>query len=241
MDGIRNPELPKGYSFDYINAEVIIRDLSVKDGKLVLPHGTSYRVLVLPPQETMTPELLQKIEQLAAEGATILGPPPSRSPSMKNYPQADEQIKSLAKRMWGDTPVKKREYGKGFILSNMSMQEVFELLNVPPDFLTADESPILYSHRTADGVEIYFVSNQSDRPVTINPQFRVRGLQPELWDAVTGEIRRLPAFEPKGETTVVPLKLDAYGSAFVVFRRKGSPAAGDVTANAPEPGRFVFL
>ena len=103
MDGIRKPELPKGYSFDYINAEVIIRDMSVKDGKLVLPHGTSYRVLVLPPMETMTPELLQKLEQLAAAGGVILGPSPSRSPSMKNYPQADEQIRSLAKRC-GATP-----------------------------------------------------------------------------------------------------------------------------------------
>jgi hypothetical protein len=235
IDGIRNPELPKGYSFDYINAEVIIRDMSVKDGKLVLPHGTSYRVLVLPPLETMTPELLQKLEQLAAAGGVILGPPPSRSPSMKNYPQADEQIKALAKKMWGDTPVKKREYGKGLILSDMSMEEVFALLHVTPDFLTADNDPVLYNHRTVDGTEIYFVSNQSDRPVTIKPQFRVMGLLPELWDAVTGEILLLPAFEQKDETAVVPLKLEAYGSAFVVFRKKGSPAASDIAANYPEP------
>jgi hypothetical protein len=234
MNGIRNPELPKGYSFDYINAEVIIRDMSVKDGRLVLPHGTSYRVLVLPPMETMTPELLQKIEQLAAAGGVILGPPPSRSPSMKNHPQADEQIKSMSEKMWGDTPVKKREYGRGLILSDMSMQEVFALLKVAPDFLTGDKEPVLYSHRTLDGTEIYFVSNQSDRPVTIKPQFRVKGLQPELWDALTGETRLLPAFEQKDETTLVPLRLEAGGSAFVVFRQKGSPTAGDAAANYPE-------
>jgi hypothetical protein len=60
-------------------------------------------------------------------------------------------------------------------------------------------------------------------------------LQPELRDAVTGEIRLLPAFEQKDETAVVPLKLDANGSAFIVFRRKGSPAANDVASNFPEP------
>jgi hypothetical protein len=238
-DGIRNPELPKGYSFDYINAEVIIRDMTVKDGKLVLPHGTSYRVLVLPPLETVTPELLQKIERLAAAGGVILGPPPSRSPSMKDYPQADERIKLLAGKMWGDTPVKKREYGRGLILSDMSMNEVFALLNAAPDFLTADTDSVLYSHRTVDGTEIYFVSNQSSEPAAIKPQFRVRGLQPELWDAVTGEIRLLPAFTQKDETTVVPLKLEAGGSAFVVFRQKGNPAADGIAANYPEPAAKI--
>ena len=49
MTGITDPELPKGYQFDYINAEVIERDLFVKDGLLTLPHGTQYKVLVLPP------------------------------------------------------------------------------------------------------------------------------------------------------------------------------------------------
>jgi hypothetical protein len=235
MNGTRNPELPKGYSFDYINAEVIIRDMSVKDGRLVLPHGTSYRVLVLPPMETMTPELLQKIERLAAAGGVILGSPPSRSPSMKDYPQADGRIKLLAGKMWGDTPVKKRKYGRGLILSDLSMNEVFALLNVAPDFLAADTDSVLYSHRTVDGTEIYFVSNQSSEPVAIKPQFRVRGLQPELWDAVTGEIRLLPAFKQKDETTVVPLKLEAGGSAFVVFRQKGNPAADGIAANYPEP------
>ena len=48
MTGIVDPELPKGYQFDYINAEVIERDLFVKDGLLTLPHGTQYRILVLP-------------------------------------------------------------------------------------------------------------------------------------------------------------------------------------------------
>lgn len=62
MTGIVDPELPKGYQFDYINAEVIERDLFVKDGLLTLPHGTQYRILVLPKLETMRPELLAKIK-----------------------------------------------------------------------------------------------------------------------------------------------------------------------------------
>ena len=234
MTGIRHPEVPKGFNYDYINAEVILRDLSVKDGRLVLPHGTSYRVLVLPPLETMRPELLQKIEQLVAGGAVVLGNPPGRSPSLENYPEADKQVRELAQKMWGDLSAKKRSYGKGMILNDVTLTETFDLLKLVPDCLP-DSPSILYTHRTLDGKEIYFVSNRSEESVTVRTQFRVAGMQPELWDALTGEIRPLPAFEQAAETTTVPLKLDANGSALIIFREKGRPSAKEITDNFPQP------
>jgi hypothetical protein len=236
MTGIRNPEIPQGYSFDYINAEVIVRDLFVKDGKLTLPHGTSYSVLVLPKLETMRPEVLQKIEQLVSEGAVILGPPPSRSPSMKGYPDADEQVNSLAKKMWGDLSVKQRSYGKGTILTDMNMQEVFDFLKLVPDCRIDDKAPLLYNHRTLDGKDIYFITNQSEQRVKTNIAFRVKNMQPELWDAVTGNIRPLPAFEQNGETTIIPIQLESLESAFIVFRKKGNSSSSSVqlAANFPE-------
>lgn len=45
MTGVCDPVLPAGYQFDYINAEVLCRDATVRDGLLTLPHGTQYRVL----------------------------------------------------------------------------------------------------------------------------------------------------------------------------------------------------
>ena len=234
MTGVRNPELPKGHSYDYINAEVIIDRLEVKDGKLVLPHGTSYQLLVLPDLKTMRPELLQKIEKLVADGAVIMGPPPSRSPSMENYPEADKQVKELAEKMWGDISVKQRTYGKGMILTDMTMEEAFELLDIQPDCVFGKDDPALYTHRTYKGSEIYFVTNQSDKQIKINPQFRVSGMQPEQWDAVNGSVRSLPAYKQNGKITEVPLQLEAYESAFIVFRKKGSPKSDKIEDNYPE-------
>ncbi|MDO7745034.1 MAG: glycoside hydrolase family 2, partial [Pedobacter sp.] len=74
MTGVTDPVLPPGYAFDYINAEVIMNRVTVKDGRLVLPDGMSYSVLVLPKLETMRPELLEKIKNLVEEGAIIVGP-----------------------------------------------------------------------------------------------------------------------------------------------------------------------
>src|SRR4029078_10942620 len=40
-----NPGLPTVYDYDWVNAEVIIGRMSVRDGRLVLPSGMSYRAL----------------------------------------------------------------------------------------------------------------------------------------------------------------------------------------------------
>ena len=241
MTGIRDPEIPKGYSYDYMNAEVILRDLSVKDGRLVLPHGTSYRILVLPPLETMRPEVLQKIEQLVADGATIMGPPPGRSPSLENYPAADHEVQTLAAKMWGDTSAKQRAYGKGTILTGMSMGEAFALLKVVPDCVFAENDPTLYTHRRLGDNDIYFITNQSDKTIRIQPAFRVKGKQPELWDALTGTVRNLPAFTQTGEITSVPLQLEPNESAFVIFRKAGKPGASGWEGNYPTPETAVSL
>src|SRR5690606_5376978 len=57
MTGIQEPSLPTGYDFDYINAEVIETRVRMVDGRFTLPDGLSYKILVLPPLETMRPEL----------------------------------------------------------------------------------------------------------------------------------------------------------------------------------------
>lgn len=234
MTGIQDPELPEGYSFDYINAEVIKERLMVKDGKLVLPDGMSYRLLVLPKLETMRPELLRKIRDLVDQGAAILGPAPERSPSLENYPGADEEVKKIAAELWGNIDsksVKSAKFGKGVVMTGMDMQSALDQLHVTPDFKVASDQPVLYTHRTLTEGEIYFITNQSDQAINISPIFRISGKQPELWDPVSGTIRDLPEFTQQESTTVVPLKLESFQSGFVVFRKSGgqpsSSADGD--------------
>ena len=239
MTGITNPPLPIGYQFDYINAEVIMRDMKVKDGKLTLPHGTQYKVLVLPKLETMRPGLLKKIKQLVQDGAVVLGPAPSRSPSLQNQPEADREVMRAAAELWADVDgriVKERTYGKGRIMDGLTLEEVFHNINLAPDCRLPGDNSIHYGHRTMEGMEIYFLSNQTDEEKIINPGFRITGMQPELWDAAKGTIRSLPAFRQEENFTSVPLKLQPYESAFIVFRRPAKPESlNDVTDNYPDP------
>ncbi|SEW51001.1 glycosyl hydrolase [Chitinophaga arvensicola] len=239
MTGIRNPELPKGYSYDYINAEVIMQRVAVKDGKLVLPDGMSYRLLVLPQLETMRPELLEKIAQLVKQGAVILGPAPKRSPSLQNYPAADNKVQQLATELWSNSHESQRKYGKGLVLCNMEMQPALDIIRLRADVAQLPEK-VLYTHRhTADG-DIYFITNQADQTVSLSPAFRISGKQPEWWDAVSGETRDLPQFSVQDEHTVVPLTLAPYQSGFVMFRKKAAAQTGQ-HANFPEGTLLVEL
>ncbi len=232
MTGIRDPELPAGYSYDWINAEVIENRLQVKDGNLVLPDGISYKLLVLPPEKTMRPGVLKAIIKLVKEGATILGPKPERSPSLQNYPAADKEVKKLAAKLWQDCDgkqVKMVHYGKGRVLDGMSMEEAFKFLKVIPDFKVAENKPVLYTHRKTPEADIYFMTNQSDSTLHISPSFRVTGKQPEWWDAVTGATRPLPRFTQDQHSIKVPIRLKGDQSGFIVFRKEISTEKGTGT------------
>ena len=112
------PDRP-GYNFDGCTSEVVLKRMSVRDGRLVLPDGMSYRLLVLPDAKTMTPQLLAKIAELVEAGATVVGPRPVKSPSMAGYPECDRQVKQLADRLWGDCDGKsitEHRTGKGRIV-----------------------------------------------------------------------------------------------------------------------------
>ncbi|MDR1201142.1 MAG: glycoside hydrolase family 2 [Tannerellaceae bacterium] len=242
MTGVQDPSLPTGYQFDYINAEVLVRDAVVKDGRITLPHGTSYRVLVLPKSQTMRPEVLARIKQLANEGAIIAGPAPSRSPSLQNQPEADRQVQTMAEELWGAADgqtVHSARVGKGMIFNGRSLEEIFAQTDCIADCKIPDGKPIHFGHRHTDKAEIYFISNQSDRMQETSLTFRVAGLQPEWWDPIHGATRKLAEYSSTKATTTVPVRLEAYESAFIVFREKGRPVAG--SRNFPEPVKVADL
>lgn len=241
MVGIMEPWIPAGYQFEHMNAEVIMRDMTVKDGMLTLPHGVQFKVLVLPRRlKTMRPELLEKIERLILDGAIVMGPAPERSPSLQNQPEADRRVKEMAARIWGDVDgvnVKQRRYGKGMICDGLDFETLFAQLGYVPDCKVPDGMNVYQGHQKDGDTDIYILSNQDNRALTMDVAFRVTGKQPELWDPVTGVIRKLPAFRQEEKTTVVPMKLDKNECVFVVFREKGEPSATTLEANYPVPLR----
>jgi len=242
MTGVQDPGLPAGYSFDYINAEVIKNRVKVRNGKLVLPDGMTYSILVLPKLQTMRPELLVKLKELVERGAVVSGPRPSRSPSLQNYGTADKQIQEIATQLWGNingSSVKLHKLGMGMVIDGMSLEEVFSMTKIKPDCQTNPADSVLFIHRKLDDSSIYFLSNQQGKTVDISPTFRIAGKSPELWDPITGRTRDLPDYNISDSTTTIPLKLEAYESAFIVFRKNTDVQIAELNNNKTNYPKLV--
>ena len=243
----------KGYNFDGCSPSQL-KTASVIDNRIVFPGGASYRLLVLPAVETMTPELLDKIESLVKVGAVIVGNPPAKSPSLVNYPAFDQQVASKSMLMWGNiTPpnaVTEIQFEKGKIywggtLSNIKLPELYPNYNVTAEILKKmgvrqdfeSTGPIRYTHRSMDDRDIYFVSNKTNERVKALCTFRVGEGTPELWDPLSGETRSLPEFVIENERMNIPLQFAQYQSFFIVIdkNKKPNPTANTSAKNFSEP------
>jgi hypothetical protein len=224
------PTIPPGYDFDDVPAEVILNQTTtVRDGRLVLASGMSYKVLVLPPGRTLTPALVSKIKDLVEAGGTVVGPPPTQSPSLADYPHCDSEVVRIAAEVWGDCDgesLTENHYGKGKVVWGKPLVEVLGALDTPPDFacknVTVNEQ-IRYIHRNDHGDDLYFVASAFHEAKRFQCTFRLKGKKPELWWPDTGKIEPIAVYEETGNSTVVPLALDPYGSVFVVFRQASRP------------------
>ena len=209
-----------GYDWDECGAEVVLNRMSVKNGRIVLPDGMSYRLLVLPQTGTATPALLRKVRELVQSGATVMGSPPGFSPSLSGYPACDQEVKDLARELWGDADgvkVTEHRLGEGRVIRAGEAEKVLRASGVPPDFASAP--PLRWIHRVAGESEIYFVASPFPREFTTTASFRVTGKLPELWWPDTGRVEPAPLFQAQDGATSVSLPLGPSGSVFVVFRK----------------------
>ncbi|MDH7492661.1 MAG: glycosyl hydrolase [Candidatus Saccharicenans sp.] len=237
----------RGYSFDGCSPAALMKLAKVEGGKIVFSGGASYRLMILPALETMTPELLTKVEELVREGAVVIGRPPRRSPSLENYPECDRLVQQMAEKVWGNLDCPKdfavRHYGKGKIFwggkltpesvrSNSNPLEarlypdyedtaaVLKEMGVEPGFICSS-GKIRYTHRSLpeDGREIYFISNRTGEHVEDVCRFRDGSVRAELWDPVTGEIREPNGIREASGGVELGIRLEPHQSIFIVFKR----------------------
>jgi hypothetical protein len=218
-------DAPDGYGFDFVNSDVVLHELSFKDGRLITPGGTSYRILYLGGRsQRMTLPVLRQIKSLVTQGAVLVGGRPTDSPSLADD---EKEFQREADQLWGGRSAAGqsiRKVGKGKVYSGMSANDVLAALGVARDWAYTKpeaDSTLMLVHRKLDDGDIYFVDNRQDRAENVDTTFRVEGKAPELWDPATGATQPVSYRIAEGRTTV-PLHLDPFGTTFVVFR---APAA----------------
>ena len=223
-----SPPIPPGYDFDCLPTGAF-QQATVRDGRLVLPSGMSYRILLLPPSRTMRPAVLAKIKQLVADGLTVVGPRPTASPSLADYPHCDGEVERMAAELWGEcdgADIMDSPYGKGTVVWGRPLDELLGKLDTPPDLSchqTTVGEQIRYIHRSIDGNEVYFVASGVPDARRFLCTFRPKGMRPELWWPDTGRIEPVLVYDDVKYGTQIPISLDPYGSVFVIFRAEDQP------------------
>jgi hypothetical protein len=212
-----------GFDYDTVNEEVLLK-AAVRNGLIVLPSGMQYRILTLPDHKVLSLAVLKKVKELVEQGAVVLGPKPEKTVSLVRWPACDEEFHTIADYLWGDVKALSgsKTSGQGKILWGKTARQSLLDMQINPDMEVVTEPNkvnVDFIHYIAGDADVYFVCNQSDRDADVLCTFRVASKQPELWDAVSGQIKDARAFTQKDGRISVPLRFAPYGSVFVVFRK----------------------
>ena len=209
----------RGYAYDSFNKDALLRLATVKDGRIVLPGGASYGLLVLPGDTKMNPsggeivsdELIAKINQLVKDGAKVLidAKKPFVTPNLIQPSEIVNAVKSG---------------NKGFALYGSYQAETFDDLGLARDFIVTDSAgnhvkDVAWTHRTDPDFDIYFVANQQDKQRVVNLSLRVANKIPEMWDPMTGETYQCSQYTSADRRTNLSLRLEPIGSYFIVLRK----------------------
>jgi hypothetical protein len=220
-----NTDVPTGYRYDYINREALLTRLRVDHGRIVATGGATYRILFLADSAShLTLPALRRIRELVAAGAVVAGTRPVGTLGLGGD---EAEARRIIDEVWGtQAPPAGRAFGRGRVYATLA--DALAAEHVAPDFAFAGAGPdaqLLALHRRTDQADIYFVSNQRDRPETVQATFRVTGKAPELWRAETAGAVALSYAQDGGVSTTVPLALGPHEAVFVVFRRPATAPA----------------
>lgn len=203
------PAIPMGTNFDCVNADVLKNRLKAENGKLVLPEGTSYQVLVLKNIDVISLNTLKTIHDFSKAGVTIVGAKPTKLAGYSNSKADIRTFKKMLAEIWRSPNT----------YVNFDWQKIMADKKIEPDFNIAGRNDINFMHRQKGDTDIYFIYNPDSVAREFECTFRVSNKIPELWNQMNGEITKVGQFVQNEGSTQLRIRLDAEGSTFVVFRQ----------------------
>ncbi len=234
-DKIPNAATPKnthfkvgpGYDYEVINTEILLNDLTIKDGKLALSNGSFFSMLALENEETINPMVLTRLKELARAGAVIVGEKPKRVAEITGDVDSGDKWEKLINKLWTNIndPSQFKRPVRNKIYSGITPREMLSALKVTSDVDYTDNETFLidYIHYQKNDMDFYFVRNTSEQWISRECGFRQKSKVPEIWDPITGEIIPVPVYHEEDGYVKIPLTMAPFDSYLVVFRREAAP------------------
>ena len=158
----------KGYAFDYISDRQILNLKNFENR--ILTGGTTYQTIVLPDCKFMKAETLQKLFDLAKNGATILVYKnlPTEVPGYGHLKENEEVFHKLANELnfvSTESPeIKSASVGKGRFLMSNNLQQLLKYASIRREDMI-DKNLQFARRQNSNGSEFYFIANRSDQPI----------------------------------------------------------------------------
>lgn len=220
-------KVPLGYDLTMCYSKHLEK-MNYRDGEIIISDRQKSKIMVMPKRPThpfMSIEALKKVHRLVKSGAVIVGNTPTCVPGLKDFLNSKDEFQQLVTDLWGGLDKKKKTskaFGKGKVfLPAVAMKDIMTELSITPDieFVPSQkEDEVRYIHRKTDNEDIYFITNLTKEPVSLNAKMRVTGKVPQLWNPVNGKMWDATVFNTSPDSTDVLLNLNPHGSIFVIFR-----------------------
>jgi hypothetical protein len=231
----------RGYAYDSFNRDALLNLAKVEDGRILLPGGANYGLLVVPGNMKMAPdggermslEVAQKLLDLANQGASIVfTEKPKHTPGFQSGSVDDIKLKKEIDKLFSGekitvTETSGRQFifwkkGKGRIIQGPYEASSFNELGIRKDFIASDENgnqtgSVAWNHRKEAEKDIYFVANQLEEARTLELSFRIANKVPELYNPVTNETRQCKQWQTGNGYTKLTYRFEPNESLFVVF------------------------
>ena len=216
----------RGYKYDSFNKDVFLRLARAENGRMVLPGGASYRVLVFPEPHQMAPdagymslEVARKIKELQDAGVIVLLPAkrPTGIPDFYQKEQSNQELEQLTAAIW--------EQAQKQACLLPYKEENLNRYGLEADVLFKDSQgralyDLAWNHRKLDEKDSWFISNQLDTKRTVEVSLRGDGRIPEWFDPQSAEIKEINHWRIEQGRTIVRLELSPAQSGFIVLRNK---------------------
>jgi len=220
-----------GYQYDSFNADVLIRNAKVENGKITFGGGISYGALFFPESHKMAPNKMislasaEKILELIKAGGTIfVDEKPNLQPGIQS--EADQKKwQIVVDKIWNNTNSSSWKIGKGTVIKLPYLGNDFASIGITqdvyfPNLNRADSETIAWTHRKSETEDIYFLSNQKEQKRTFEASFIISGKIPVWYNPVTDKTAVLENWKIENGRTIVSLSLNENESGFVIFKEE---------------------
>ncbi|HEY4150313.1 MAG TPA: glycosyl hydrolase [Chitinophagaceae bacterium] len=193
-----------GYSFDFISDKMLAGSGVLNNQIVTTAKAQSRKVLIVPQCQYMPVATLEKIIQLAKDGATVIFQQlPRDVPGLDGLEDRRQKLKDiLASLQFTDAGngIKQYSTGKGKILLSADLQKALEMKGVDGEGLV--KTGLKFIRREIPGGKYYYLVNHTAKTIDTNIPLNMNAAGVLIMDPQNGNAGKAAASVANGKTSV---------------------------------------